>query len=137
MFFESPTANIDIDNYESTTKKIFNILFEAEYNIYIKPHPSKGYSKFLNELKINIWDQNLPGELIDIGKFDFAFGINSLSIARLSIDYNDKLYSLIGLYRFKDDKNKLLGINNLKIQSQNNINFIKSFDNLYQMLLNN
>ena len=135
LIFETPTAKIAIKNYKSSTIKILDIFHKVGYKVYIKPHPYKGYSSFLSKYAVSICDQKIPAELIKTSQFNYIFGINSRSLATLSMEQSDHVWSLINLYKYRDLNEKNKNINNLTIQSNNNVLFIQSPDHLKQILI--
>jgi len=112
-----------------------DIFHKVGYKVYIKPHPYKGYSSFLSKYAVSICDQKIPAELIKTSQFNYIFGINSRSLATLSMEQSDHVWSLINLYKYRDLNEKNKNINNLTIQSNNNVLFIQSPDHLKQILI--
>jgi hypothetical protein len=137
LIFESPSANISISNYEDTTKKLLTLLIQYGYRIFIKPHPQKGYSQFLDNYKINILDKNVPGELIGVKGFTFVLGINTSAIQKLSMMKGvTNVYSIIKLYRYFDEENRGLYLRDLNLYSS--LKIIESIEGFQSLLdLNN
>ena len=134
-FFESPSSRLSLINYRKTTISIINTAIKNDYKVYIKPHPSKGYSDFLDQMDVTIVPALIPAELLEISIFKYVLGINSLSIARLSMNSENKIFSLINIYKWKDFSEKEQNINNLNIKSCDKIIFVNSlncFDKLFK-----
>jgi hypothetical protein len=70
-----------------------------------------------------ILPKEIPAELFDISSFDFIFGIDSYSITYLSAQ-SDKVYSLIELFKFKDESVKQNYIDYLNENSQHKIKYL-------------
>jgi hypothetical protein len=106
LFFESPSASISISNYQEVLLKIISLLNKQDINIYIKPHPQKGYSSFLEKTNVIILNQNIPGELINTQNINLILGINSSSIIKIAKKSPElRVFSLVELFSFYDSYN--------------------------------
>jgi hypothetical protein len=93
------------EEYIQTTLKILKIISE-KYEVFIKPHPRLGYSKFLkNHIKneIPMW---VPAEFINFNDFDIVLGISSTALNIISTRINKPVISLSNLYKWKNDKKR-------------------------------
>lgn len=127
LFFES---NINEANYfVDYQRDLMNIVTRMkEYcNIYIKPHPRLGHSRFLDKYSITIIEDYVPSELLNLEKFNMIFGVETTAIA--TSDFKDK-YCLINLFEYNDLNRKRYIINYLNKLSVQNIAFLENLDDV-------
>jgi len=84
LIFESNEMNQHKDNrkYREVVIKVAKRIISMGYQIYLKPHPRRGYSSFLDDYTTNIIPGNIPGEFINYNQFHLIIGISSLVLAR-------------------------------------------------------
>ena len=113
-------------NYQKELTQIILKVID-KYDVYIKPHPRLGYSKFLNTYKINIIESYIPSELLRISDFDIVLGIDSASIAT---GQHLNKFSLIDLFEFSDETRKNYLKNYLNKLSKNKLIYLDSIDGI-------
>lgn len=99
LFFESSKDKQIFKNYVSDLENLIKKLTKT-YNVYIKPHPSNGYTEILKKLDVEIIQDCVPSELLNIKKFDILGGIISASVG--TIDHINK-YSFMKLFTPNDN----------------------------------
>jgi hypothetical protein len=114
LFFESSSATIAISNYQEVMLKIISFINKQDINIYIKPHPEKGYSSFLDKTNVIMLDQTTPGEFIDLTNVNLILGIYTSAIMKIAKNSPmAKVLSLAGLFEFydgMDQENRMFNI---------------------------
>ena len=97
------------------------------YNIYVKPHPRLGYSKFLEKYSVTVIDDYIPSELLSLKDFDIIFGVESTAIA--TTNFKNK-FCLVKLFIYNDFGRKKYIINYLSELSNDNLIFVESLDDI-------
>jgi len=101
-------------NYKEITTKIISYFKNLGYELYIKPHPRLGFSKFVNDGTNTFVNAAIPAEFIDTKEFDLVIGISSTALAFLAEKNDCDVISLICLYEYNDYNVKKSAMNYLK-----------------------
>ncbi len=137
LFFESNGIKDGyFTGYRETLTRILSDILKYNYDVYLKPHPRKSYSRFVREFNIKFIKEYIPAELIETEEMSFIFGIESTSIASVSIGKNRKVivYSLIDLFNFTDSSIKHTFKEYLKNVSDGKLKFIKGYNDFLEIL---
>jgi hypothetical protein len=125
LIAESITGIISLSNYQETITKIINMIRKEGYTIFIKGHPHKGHSPFLEDMDVEIIDKSYwPLEFFKEDNLDFIFGINSYSLVYCSRKSPDKTFSLLKLFKYKDSESRKDDMFFLNMHTNYKINFI-------------
>ena len=134
LLVEAITTIIAIRDYQETITKIINIIRKEGYTIFIKGHPHKGYSPFLENMDVEIIDKSYwPVEFFKLDNLDFIFGLNSYSLIYCSSESPEKTFSLLKLFKYYDSEVRNKDIEFLNMNSNNKIHFIKHNCNLEKL----
>ncbi len=114
LFLEMDYKKVNIHkNYKEITTMLISHVKNIGYELYIKPHPRLGYSKFLNKETNTFVNAAIPAEFIDTKEFDLVIGINSSALAFLAEKNDSVVISLLCLYEYYDYHVKERAVNYL------------------------
>ena len=116
-------------DYEKYTKVVIQSLKDHNYELFLKPHPRLGYSKFLDDYIDSFVNADVPAEFIDESKFKVIIGVCSSALACFANRNNVKVISLLNFYQSKDQNTKHRAFKYLNDLSLNII-FIKDIAEL-------
>ena len=128
LLFESADDHDYISNYEQTITSIIHIFHQMNIKVFIKPHPRVGFTKNLRNYA-EILPSYIPGEFLPIEKFIGVFGISSTALGILSNTYT-KIYSIIDLFSYIKESDKIYFKIFLNEQSNNNITFLSQIEEI-------
>ena len=135
LLFESNGINDEyFMEYRETLIRILSDILTHNYDIFIKPHPRKGHSKFLNDLNVRFVEDYIPAELIDVENISFIIGIESTSTTYIAENKEIPVYSLIDLFDFKNNEVKQYYKDYLKKVSEGKLIFIKKYADFLEIL---
>jgi hypothetical protein len=135
LFFEANGVIEDIFNdYEEVFTRILNLIYEHDCTVYIKPHPRKGFSRFLTVFPITFIENYVPAEFIDLRNIDFIFGIETVSMANIAREEKKPVCSLINLFEFRDRAVKEYYVEYLNTRAPGRITFVKTYTELSDIL---
>ncbi|MDP4267477.1 MAG: hypothetical protein Q8880_08595 [Bacteroidota bacterium] len=138
LFFEQNQKDYDFyANYEKELNIIMDILQKENVNIYIKPHPRQMYSSFIKDRVKGIIPAFVPGEFLNFDDFNLIIGIETVAIANCNRFAEDKTYSLLELFSFKDPEQKSYIKSHLNSLSNNKLKYISSYQELSEIINKN
>ena len=135
LLFESDHSKQNtIKNYNEKIIEIVKELKNKGYKIYLKPHPRIGFSKPLKKYVYKVLPDFIPGEFIDLKKFNAILGLETNALVSFAKRGYDNIYSLINLFNFSQQIQKENYKKYLNSLSEGKIKFVDSVDNLCKVL---
>ena len=127
LFFEgNGAANNYFINYSKDLRMILNTI-NNKYVIYVKPHPTHGYSSFLDEYSVTILESYVPAEFIDLDEVSIVLGIESAAIAL--VKHKTKI-SMLDKFDFINEQVKEDFRDQLSELSQDSVFYLQNLNQL-------
>jgi hypothetical protein len=134
LLFVSDHSKMNIiKNFNESIEKIVQLIKEKGFNIFLKPHPSYLYPKFL-EKYAKVLPDYIPAEFLDVHDFSAIVGIESTAMVNFAKTNKIQVYSLLDLFSFTNEEDKDRIKNYLNSLSDNKIYFVNSLKDFSQCL---
>lgn len=134
LFDENHSRNDSMVNYDEIISRFVAKLRKEGFQVYVKPHPRSGYSKILDNCNVDILPSYVPGEFIDGSEFFAIIGVETVATAKFSRNDECPVYSIIDLFKFRDEEVKNQYKDYLINQSEGKITFVSSMADLIRRL---
>lgn len=111
-------------------KEIIFFLKKEGYILCLKGHPRLGNPELFSDLFDEYIPNYVPTEFLYYTEFKFAIGLISSGLVYPSLLKQFKVYSVVNLLEFNNEKDKRFFSNFLKEHSENNVIFVKKIKDI-------
>lgn len=123
---------------ENALLKLKEIIFflknEGGYKLYLKGHPRLGNPEIFEDYFDEHIPNYVPTEFLSYSEFKFAIGLISSGLVYPSLLKDYKVYSVVDLLEFNNNKDKGFFSDFLKEHSENNVIFVKKIKDVIEII---